>query len=87
MLIYSLANEGGAARLGMTASGKVGNAVTRHRLKRWTREIFRRWGSRRSLPALDLVVHFKPEAGRSSFAPFRSELERLLAAHLPKERT
>ncbi len=28
-------------RIGITASKKVGNAVTRNRIKRWVREVFR----------------------------------------------
>ena len=84
LLLYVLANETGAPRLGLTASGKVGDAVTRHRLKRWARETYRRWGRRTELPALDLIVHFKPEAAKAEFDPFRTELERLLAAQLPK---
>jgi len=84
LLLYVLPNETGAPRLGLTASGKVGGSVVRHRLKRWARETYRRWGRRTELPALDMVVHFKPEAGKAEFDKFRVELERLLAAQLPK---
>ena len=83
LLLYVLANESGAPRLGLTASGKVGGSVTRHRLKRWARETYRRWGRRRELPPLDLVVHFKPEAAKARFDDLRTELERLLTAQLP----
>ena len=84
MLLYAFPNEAARPRLGLTASGKVGPSVTRHRLKRWAREIFRRWPSRAALPAIDLVVHLKPTAARTSFADFRQELERLLAAQIPR---
>lgn len=80
VLLYSQPSEAPIARLGLTASGKVGPAVVRHRLKRWGREVFRRWSDRSRLPAVDLVVHFKPEAKRATFADFRAELERLLGA-------
>jgi ribonuclease P protein component len=68
------------ARLGITASRKVGNSVRRHRLKRWAREIFRRFPRRAELGSVDVVVHFWPAAGNLAFAELRAELERLLAA-------
>jgi ribonuclease P protein component len=77
-ILYFVPNQLGAPRLGITASRKVGKAVVRHRIKRRIKEIYRRWQDRASLPALDLVVHLKPEAGRSDFPALRSELLRLL---------
>jgi ribonuclease P protein component len=62
----------------------VGKAVVRQRLKRRIREIYRRWQDRGKLPALDLVVHLKPEAGRADFASFQAELLRLLGGVLPR---
>ncbi len=76
--LHFAVNSEGYPRLGVTVSRKVGHAVIRHRLKRWTRECFRRNPGRRDLPAFDLVVHFKPPAAASVFDQFRSELERLL---------
>lgn len=70
-------------RLGITVSRKVGRAVVRNRLKRWTRECFRRSPRRAGLPAFDLVVHFKPAARTASFDAVCGELDRLLAA-LPR---
>ncbi len=83
LVLHSLGNTEGAPRFGQTASRKVGNAVARHRLKRWAREIYRRWPERASLPAADLIAHFKPGAAGANFADFRRELERLLASLLP----
>jgi ribonuclease P protein component len=80
LLLYSFPNEIDRPRLGLTASAKVGGSVVRHRLKRWGREVFRRYAGRDRIAALDLVVHFKPGAATSSFSDFRRELERLLAA-------
>lgn len=83
LVLHSRENLAGAPRFGQTASRKVGGAVVRHRLKRWSREIFRRWPGRRSLPPIDLIAHFKPGAAAANFADFRRELERLLASALP----
>ncbi|HEX9737345.1 MAG TPA: ribonuclease P protein component [Thermoanaerobaculia bacterium] len=72
-------NEAAAARLGITASRKVGKAVVRHRAKRRVREVFRCWEGRAQLSGLDVVVHLKPPAGRAGFAELRAELEELLS--------
>ncbi len=83
LVLHSVGNTAGAPRFGQTASRKVGNAVARHRLKRWAREIYRRWPERAALPAADLIAHFKPGAADADFADFRRELERLLTSLLP----
>jgi ribonuclease P protein component len=77
-IVYFVPNQLGFPRLGITASRKVGKAVARQRIKRRIREVYRRWQDRGKLPALDLVVHLKPEAGKSDFHGLRSELLRLL---------
>ncbi len=68
------------ARLGATVARRVGAATVRNRLKRWTRECYRRSPRRAELPPLDVVVHFKPPAKECDFAALKSELERLLAS-------
>jgi ribonuclease P protein component len=77
-ILYFVPNQLGHPRLGITASRKVGKAVVRQRLKRRIREVYRRWQDRGRLPALDLVIHLKPEAGKSDFPALRAELLRLL---------
>ena len=62
-------------RLGTTVSRKVGGAVTRNRVRRRIKEIYRRWKGREELPALDLVVHAKPQAGGADFTRLSRELE------------
>ena len=56
--LATLADDG--ARVGMAVSRKVGNAVTRNRIRRLIREVFRRL--REDLPPADLVVIAKPQA-------------------------
>jgi len=87
-ILYFVPNQLEGPRLGITASRKVGKAVVRHRLKRRIKEIYRRWQHRSQLPALDLVVHLKPEAGKSDFPALRTELLRLLSGlrEGPRER-
>jgi ribonuclease P protein component len=78
-ILYFAPNQLGHPRIGITASRKVGKAVERQRLKRRIKEIYRRWQDRSQLPALDLVVHLKPEAGKSDFSVLKMELLRLLS--------
>ena len=53
-VVLGLPNGCGHARLGVTVSSKVANAVGRNRVKRWVREAFR--AVREELPPMDLVV-------------------------------
>ena len=78
LMLYSLPNELGHPRLGITASRKVGPAVARNLAKRRVREIFRRFPGRASLGSVDLVVHLQPPAGKASFAELSSQLDELL---------
>jgi ribonuclease P protein component len=83
-ILHFVPNDLGHPRIGITASRKVGKAVVRQRLKRRTREIYRRWPERASLPSLDLVVHLKPEAKGADFRAYRTELLRLLSGLVPQ---
>jgi len=72
--------RGGAlpARVGITVSRKVGNAVVRNRVKRWVRESVRQRPG--SVPAgSDVVVVARPVAAKAGFAATDRELTGLLA--------
>lgn len=66
------------ARIGITASRKVGGSVVRHRVKRRVREIYRRWGERSLLPPYDIVVHVLPAAREAGFQDLKKDLLELL---------
>jgi ribonuclease P protein component len=69
---------GPTSRLGITASGRIGNAVVRNRIKRVVREVFRQ--TRPWLTAVrDVVVIAKPGAETLSYAQAAIELEPALA--------
>jgi ribonuclease P protein component len=79
-VVFSAGNELPYSRIGVTATKKLGKANVRNRLKRWTREIYRR--QRAPLDAdrfsLDIVVNVKPNAADVAFRDYRNDLERTL---------
>jgi ribonuclease P protein component len=62
-LVLALPNGLGRARLGITVSSRVGNAVVRNRVKRWVREAFRAVAT--ELPSMDVVVIARSSAPRA----------------------
>ena len=76
--LHVLTNSLGRPRLGVTATRKVGSAVVRNRLRRRCREVYRRYGRRAELPAVDIVVNLRPRAAGASFSETRRQLERQL---------
>ena len=76
-------SAGAGARLGITASRRVGNAVARNGVKRRVREWFRRLPQR---PDVDWVVIARPGAGRQSGAQVARDLD-VLAARLARQAT
>jgi ribonuclease P protein component len=71
-----LPTSGPTARLGLTVSSKVGNAVVRARVKRRLREVFRR--RRLACPPVELVVIARPAAGAASAAELNAAFSSLL---------
>jgi ribonuclease P protein component len=68
------------SRIGITATKKLGKAHDRNRLKRWTREAYRRLREPLGIDAraLDIVVNVKPNAADTTFQEFSRDLRRVL---------
>lgn len=68
------------SRIGITATKKLGKANVRNRLKRWTREVYRRQREPLGIDpsALDVVVNVKPNARDASFREFSEDLAKVL---------
>ena len=80
VVIYE-SNERGESRLGITVSGKVGNAVVRNQIKRLVREFFRR-RRQELLQDLDILVIAKKKRSRHFFGPNRNRTRKELG--IPK---
>ncbi len=72
LVLFVLESTHGFARLGITATRKVGCAVVRNRARRRVREIFRR--NRREVPSWDLVVNIRAKAVNAPYALIEKDL-------------
>lgn len=81
LTLYILPNESGKARLGLSVSSRVGNAVTRNRIKRLLREAFRlNYGS---FPrSSDVLVSVKSAEGIKDLSDCVKELSKVFATPL-----
>src|SRR6266542_2610193 len=76
-------SEPGPARMGVTASRKLGGAVRRNRVKRLVREAFRR--HKLLFPTgVDLVFVAKKSAVEAEYEQVVREMERLCRKHFPR---
>ena len=80
-VLFFVANDLPYSRIGITATRKMGKANVRNRLKRWTREVYRRERDPLALDSrsFDLVVNVKNNAAEVSFDDFSRDLGRALA--------
>ncbi len=79
-VLFVAANNLPYSRIGITATRKLGKANVRNRLKRWTREIYRRQREPLGLDQrpLDVVINVKPNAAEASFRDYSIDLGRVL---------
>lgn len=79
-VLFFSGNDLPYSRLGITATRKLGNATIRNRMKRWTREIYRRQRPILDLDrlAVDFVINVKPSAAETTFQEFDQDLTRAL---------
>ena len=80
-VVYALANEAEANRLGLSVSKKVGNAVVRNRVKRWLKESYRLLTHDASFRFYDFVIVARASVGElpgdGAFNKVSGSLDRL----------
>jgi ribonuclease P protein component len=72
-LVITRETDRSRARLGITVSSKIGNAVVRNRVKRLLRECFRRW-SHQVMPPKDILIIAKQGAAGLSLLQVAREI-------------
>jgi ribonuclease P protein component len=79
-VLFFAGNDLQNSRIGITVTKKVGKAHIRNRLKRWTREVYRKQREPLGLDAhaLDIVVNVKPGAAGATFDDYNRDLTRVL---------
>jgi ribonuclease P protein component len=88
-VVFFSANGLPFSRIGITATKKLGKANVRNRLKRWTREVYRRQREPLGVDAqsLDIVVNVKPNAAQATFEEYSRDLTRVLGRVVNEART
>ncbi|ANU09363.1 ribonuclease P [Planococcus antarcticus DSM 14505] len=84
-IVYVLKGEQTEFRLGLSVSKKVGNAVARNRIKRYTRQTFLELKD--DLQPKDYIIIARPQAATLDFHESKKSLEHVLkiARALPRK--
>lgn len=85
-IVYMLKGDQEEFRLGLSVSKKVGNAVTRNRVKRYIRQAFLELKDD-LLPNADYIIIARPQAAKLDFHESKKSLEHVLkiARAMPKK--
>lgn len=74
--VHAFPNDSDTARLGLSVSKKVGNAIVRNKVRRRLKEIFRERSQ--EIKGLDIVISARPPASEANFGELCEEFERSL---------
>lgn len=89
LVVYCRKNRQEISRIGFTVGTKLGHAVTRNRVRRRLREIYR-LNEDRFAPGYDIVVVARVRAAHAEFSELRDsflKLSRELGLYAPEEET
>jgi ribonuclease P protein component len=76
--VHYLPNAFGTNRYGVAAKSKVGTAVVRNRVRRWTKQLLRKWDAELMQGYDIIVLANRPEAAES-FQDYAEQLAHVLA--------
>ncbi len=84
LVIYFLKNNTAVNHYGVTVSKKVGNSVTRSRVRRLIKENLRKF-EEQILPGYDMVIVARVAANRADFHQIGKNMEELLKGYQIKQ--
>jgi ribonuclease P protein component len=88
-VLFFAPNDLPFSRVGLTATKKVGKANVRNRVKRWSRELYRKQREALGIDArsIDVVINVKPNAKDATFVQYSDDLARVLKRAVAEARS